>query len=144
MKPHPFLLGLKKSRINLAAGKRTALKPSFTLLEVLISLVVLTVGITMIFQFFFNFASALNHLNQRVKAHFLLGQKKWQAVSQFSEKGAPVQYLDEAKLGNTYFLTKIFFKNVFDSDSLWQMTAELTWQERAALKRLWEKEYLIR
>jgi prepilin-type N-terminal cleavage/methylation domain-containing protein len=115
---------------------------AFTLIEVLIALFVLTVGTIFIFRFLFNSASALKHIENRVRAHFFLNQQKWKAEKIITQRTRLARYTDTAEFNNTPYSAQMNIRNTAGLKDLFRLDINISWKEGKKQKSIWEEENL--
>jgi prepilin-type N-terminal cleavage/methylation domain-containing protein len=135
----------KKLRLNNnAAIDGAMLSGGFTLIEVLVSLLILTIGVVFIFEFIFSSAVTLKHIENRVNAYFFMNQQRWTADQLVRGSANLADYGDTVVINGLSCWSEIDMQKSFGLSDLFGVNIKIGWQEGKKHKSLWIKENIRR
>ena len=124
-------------------------KNGFTFIEVMVTIVILTTGIFMIYKIFLSSLDQQSYLTHRFYASNLLDKKIFEAQRLFQEKGT---FLPKEGLGEDVFIDnkklafeiKTLFQEIPGLEDLLQLDIGVFWLERGRPVRLTRSVYISR
>lgn len=120
--------------------KRRRIQASgFTLVEVMVSVVILSVGIIVIYESFLTSLDTLQLFFNRLNANLILTEKLWQAQDSFEQAGGvflPLRSAGEIIMANKEFDWQLNLKEWDSRQDLFIACAQVSWQEGQKLRVL--------
>ena len=109
----------------------TGNKRGFTLIEVLITVAILSFGIVLLYQAFFICLDAVMHCSNRLEAQFLMGEKLWAAQKDLtSQETLPEGEKNGVLAGrNKDFNWMMLVNSIPESEDLYKINLDFSWQE---------------
>ena len=138
---------LLKKPLDGVIGKCRTIK-GFTFVEIMLSLIIFSVGVTAIFSTFLLSLDQMNHLTNRIYANTQLDNQiltierilRVHRALPFDSQNLRKNNLGHREL---IFQGKTFLTAVEDLPDVFALRLELTWDERARSKRLSRSAYLL-
>ena len=108
-----------------------ACSAGFTLIEVLITVAILSLGIVMLYQAFFICMDAVMHCSNRLEAQFLMGEKLWTAQKDLTSLGTLPEGEKRGALAgrSKNFNWKMLVNSIPESEDLYKINLNFSWQE---------------
>lgn len=114
--------------VNMSRAKKKA----FTLVEVLISAVILSIGLVVIFEVFLTSLEVVNLFNNRLNAQCFLNEKIWQLQSDLDQQRGifiPMQQSGVVIIQNREFNWQLNMESVNLLTDLYKVTGQMLWSE---------------
>ncbi|MFH1062062.1 MAG: type II secretion system protein [Candidatus Omnitrophota bacterium] len=108
----------------------SANKKAFTLVEVLVSSVILSVGLVIIFEVFLSSLDIVNLVNNRLNAQLFINEKIWQLQSNLDRQSGmfiPMKQSGSVMLGNKEFKWQLDMELVDISQELYKVSGQMNW-----------------
>ncbi len=120
-------------------------KRAFTLLEVLLAAVVLSVGLVYMFPIFFRSADATAHLGKRLTVTRLLDNAVWEAREHLVENPG-VNYFSYENVyeGRLPVSVRTSLRLLEGYDDLYKVSVRAEWEERAHPRSFEREVFLVR
>jgi prepilin-type N-terminal cleavage/methylation domain-containing protein len=115
----------------------------FTLLEVMITTVVLSLGATLIYQSFFISIDSFNYYSTLFKTIPWMDEKIWQTQDNLARLGLGAQLETEGKLnsGGKDIIWNLAYSPIDETGSLFQINLALSWPQGYRTVRLSRSAY---
>jgi prepilin-type N-terminal cleavage/methylation domain-containing protein len=104
----------------------------FTLIEVLLAAVILSVGLVVIFEVFLSSLDVVSLFDNRLNANWFLNEKIWQLQSDFDRQSGmfiPLNQSGVVKINKNDFQWQIDLEIVDAYQELYKATLEMSWKE---------------
>ncbi len=121
-------------------------KKGFTFFELLVAVAILAAGITSIFRVYFGTMSAFRHLENRIRAHMIADNMKWEASSLIQQKAILKEYVLRRSFGTSpsFSVESTIARAPQFGDSLYSLSILVTWNERSRTIKLQKDFYIQR
>jgi prepilin-type N-terminal cleavage/methylation domain-containing protein len=115
----------------------------FTLLEVMIATVVLSLGATLIYQSFFISIDSFDYYSTLFKTIPWMDEKIWQAQDELARLGPAAQLETQGKLntGSRDIMWNLAYNSIDETGSLFQVNLALSWPQARKTIRLSRSAY---
>jgi prepilin-type N-terminal cleavage/methylation domain-containing protein len=115
----------------------------FTLLEVMITTVVLSLGATLIYESFFISVDSFDYYSTLFKTIPWMDEKIWQAQDNLARLGSNAQLETEGKLstGSKDIIWNLAYNSMDEASSLFQINLALSWPQGRKTIRLSRSAY---
>jgi prepilin-type N-terminal cleavage/methylation domain-containing protein len=132
----------------LPIGIKRALSPGFTFIEVMVTLIILTSGIAIIFKTFISSLDHMTHLRNRLYATTILDnriQKLERVLRVYKTIPFDFENMDKVNVGemNINFNPKMNIAQVEDYKDIFQLDLSLSWKEGQRPIRLTRSSYIM-
>jgi prepilin-type N-terminal cleavage/methylation domain-containing protein len=116
---------------------------SFTLLEVMIATVVLSLGATLIYQSFFISVNSFDYYSTLFKTIPWMDEKIWQAQDNLARLGPAAQLETQGQLntGSRDITWNLAYSSIDETGSLFQINLALSWPQARKTIRLSRSAY---
>jgi prepilin-type N-terminal cleavage/methylation domain-containing protein len=104
----------------------------FTLVEVMVAAVILSLGMVVVFESFLKGLDTFNFFNNRLNAQWFINEKIWQVQAALDQPiGAflPAQETGTVMVGNKEFTWQVSLSVLDVQQELYQMDAQMLWRE---------------
>ncbi len=110
----------------------------FALLEVLLAVVILSVGVIVVYQPLLASLSALNYADDRMEANYLISKELWELENKVYETGRFVERAqDETLLGKTRtYQYEMSSTSLSDDDKLFSINQRISWSSSGQKKTM--------
>jgi len=108
---------------------------SFTLIEVLVCVVILSVGITLVFQSFFTCLNAFNRYTTYLNIMPWMSEQLWQAEDEINRAGTLVSYNNQGEFSyeGKKFSWQLVSSLIDKEEGLYRLDLTVSWQEATKL-----------
>ena len=129
----------------LTGNKRRRSLRGFTLLEVLITVAVLALGATLIYQSFFIAVDSYNYYSTFLKISPWMDEKIWQAQNDLRHLGAAsaISTGGELEVNNKNINWSLVYNSLDQADRLYQIDLVLFWPQGSRQAKLSRSAYAI-
>ena len=117
----------------------------FTLIEVMVTTCILSLGIVLIYESFFISLDSLNYYSNYLNVASWMDEKIWQAQNNLSRFGLliPIETQGEFLNGNKNFRWNLSYNLIEDTQNLYQIDLILSWQEGKRKVKLLRTAYAM-
>jgi type II secretory pathway pseudopilin PulG len=128
------------SKSSLCPENSKSFSGAFTLLEVLISLTILTAGIVFLFGFLFESMVALRHVKNRIVANFYINQQRWEIKKDIQSGRAIFDSQQHHNYHNIPFSIFADIEKIERLDNIYNLYLTVSWPEGKTIKKIWLEE----